>query len=1129
MRLVASKWVKRALAAFSLVAVLLVAGLAFRLMSGPISLGPLTSYVEQTLDETLEGLDVTVGDLVLRWSADDRDLQLRLINVVLASGKGSTVARVPEMEVALSAIGLTRGVVAPTRISLIGPSATIIRKNDGSFNVGVGGDDQEISQSDQEKPILEEIVDVFSEAPEPDRPATYLREFEISDAKLIFFDQPSQTYWRAPNALLGVRRQEGGIAGYVSAALDFGDAPWQIDVSGFLDPDGQFLDIEGQLEDVVLSKLQSVGDGFGGFKGINLPLSGSFELAMSADGELVSAAAELSARDGTIEPPLLNGDALTVSQAVAHVEYDASTGRVLIDRLDLTAEEGAMAAVGTVDLSFAKQGGLRASYFDVEISDIKLNLPNVFTENGKVDLLALRGRWTAVSDRLEIESALLRRGDSSFQVSGEVEQFGSRSPPIKLDGTFQKFDVDLFPSLWPIEVANGAHDWIVANLENGQLYDGKLRVDIPQGALDSPKLPDDALRFDFSYSGISVKYINGLPPVRNGKGKATLYGDSFELTMTGGATGGMKVSNGRVFITQLHRRPSLGDISVTLTGETKELLRILDLDPLGYPSEFGVDPQLVGGSTQLRLKVSLPLLRDLAFKDVGFDGRAQLTNLQIPNVLNDVGIDGGDAEIVVTNTYLDAIGALNIGTVEANVSWREEFEAVALPTEIKVAAKLDGADAKTFGADLSRYLMSDADVQLTLRGQGQDIDSAMLEADFTGATLDIQEMGWTKPAGKAATGQISVSSVPSGGWDFKTIRFDAEDATLRGHVTIADAGFVKRADFEEFKLGTETDAVIKFENSPTATDLSVKGEALNISGLIDRILNNSAPDNAEAASPKALDVALGLDTLTLANDVVLKDVKGQLHDTGGRIAQADFEGTFVDGGVVFAAIDPISDVERRMRLTASDAGKLLRGVNFTDQLMEGQLDLFAKLTELADGTSGDVAPEDDLQLITNGELSMKHFRVVNAPILAQLLMAGSPQGAQDLLNRDGIGFDRFFVPFQIRNGRISFDRSQALGPAIGITVGGAIDQNQDTLDLTGTIVPSYSINSAIGYVPVVGQLLVSREGEGLFAFTYNIQGPLEEPKIAVNPLSGLAPGFLRRIFQIGQEDTIVPKLKPTVQ
>ncbi len=53
----------------------------------------------------------------------------------------------------------------------------------------------------------------------------------------------------------------------------------------------------------------------------------------------------------------------------------------------------------------------------------------------------------------------------------------------------------------------------------------------------------------------------------------------------------------------------------------------------------------------------------------------------------------------------------------------------------------------------------------------------------------------------------------------------------------------------------------------------------------------------------------------------------------------------------------------------------------------------------------------------------------------------------------------------------------------------------------------------MGAVPVVGNLLVSRKGEGMFGLTYSAKGAFSSPKISVNPLSLAAPGILRRIFE----------------
>ena len=65
--------------------------------------------------------------------------------------------------------------------------------------------------------------------------------------------------------------------------------------------------------------------------------------------------------------------------------------------------------------------------------------------------------------------------------------------------------------------------------------------------------------------------------------------------------------------------------------------------------------------------------------------------------------------------------------------------------------------------------------------------------------------------------------------------------------------------------------------------------------------------------------------------------------------------------------------------------------------------------------------------------------------------------------------------------------------------------------MQGTLVPAYTLNSVLGNIPLLGNLLVGKEGEGIFAMTYGVDGPIGEPTVTVNPLSALAPGFLRSI------------------
>jgi len=59
----------------------------------------------------------------------------------------------------------------------------------------------------------------------------------------------------------------------------------------------------------------------------------------------------------------------------------------------------------------------------------------------------------------------------------------------------------------------------------------------------------------------------------------------------------------------------------------------------------------------------------------------------------------------------------------------------------------------------------------------------------------------------------------------------------------------------------------------------------------------------------------------------------------------------------------------------------------------------------------------------------------------------------------------------------------------------------------------------LGKLPLIGGLFSGGDGKGLFGVTYRIIGSTDAPEIQSNPLSALAPGFLRLLFE-GQKGTI---------
>jgi hypothetical protein len=200
---------------------------------------------------------------------------------------------------------------------------------------------------------------------------------------------------------------------------------------------------------------------------------------------------------------------------------------------------------------------------------------------------------------------------------------------------------------------------------------------------------------------------------------------------------------------------------------------------------------------------------------------------------------------------------------------------------------------------------------------------------------------------------------------------------------------------------------------------------------------------------------------------------------------------------------------RYLNVEANNAGSILKIFDYYDNLIGGRLSLRGEY----DG----MLPESKF----SGHARIDNFRVINAPILANLLNVASITGIVDeLLGGVGIGFKRLVAPFESRDNIIMVKDASVSGLSLGMTATGKINSILETVDLKGTIVPAYMLNTALTRIPIIGALLSGGEKYGgIFAANYTMTGNPKDPDISTNPLSVLAPGFLRQLFRIFDEPT----------
>ena len=125
------------------------------------------------------------------------------------------------------------------------------------------------------------------------------------------------------------------------------------------------------------------------------------------------------------------------------------------------------------------------------------------------------------------------------------------------------------------------------------------------------------------------------------------------------------------------------------------------------------------------------------------------------------------------------------------------------------------------------------------------------------------------------------------------------------------------------------------------------------------------------------------------------------------------------------------------------------------------------------------------------------------------------------LPRNNMFFSGLKVDFTRSAGRVVLHDGVVRGPVLGGTIDGHIDYGADNMDLRGTLIPLYGANNLLGQLPVVG-LFLGGEKEGLVGVTYEVVGKPGNPVLHVNPLSALAPGLLRKVFEFPANPTTLP-------
>jgi hypothetical protein len=1085
------------LAALGTAALFFLIGVVFRVFMGPVSLGPLNAELRSALREQLPGLQLRFDEAALEWSRDEGRINLVIFGTRVFDRNDRIIAQAPEAEIGLAATSFFEGRVVIKRIALVGVQLTLVHTRAGTLRLGI---DRDASQSD----ILKEIRDAIARSG-PGAPS--LDSFAVHRARLAFFDEGTGAFVVAPEAELQITQgksagSHASITAAVNAQLEISGKPAHLLATFEIPHAGDTLTGDFSVTSLDLRALAANAKSFAFLNSLALTtdVSGSFTL----DHGNTLRYADL----GIGASGVLNGfgTPLRVKSVRLVARYDGRMGRVLIDDCTVDGEHVQAHFDGMSQLSFDAAGTFASASFSLRVDKLAASVPDVLPQSVNVAHAVLHGSYVEPLHQLTIDQAFVSGGPFSAALAGRIMLAENRTPGIAIDGKLNALAVRDLLHYWPFNVGPGVRTWIQTNVSAGSIGPLMVHTNIAVGAMDQPALPENALAISFPVTAATLTYIHGLPPLTKVTGLAQLTGDTFRADVSSGAVGNLAMSGGHVLIPNLHMHGMIGDIRAHVEGALPDVLALADNKPLQYPSKFHINPAATKGAASLDLDVHVPMVRSVPVSSIVVSVKAAVSGLSLalgPHTK----ITNGTANFLVDNSSLHATGDLAFGTTNLNVDWTELFKPSAFSTHVSVRGTLDDAARTAFNLHTEQILSGPVGVVADLQGNHGSIQTARIDADLTPAKLSVDLVNIKKAAGLPASAQVSAQMDKSGNFRSADISLSGGTLSAKGSATFSTSGDLERLDLSSVRDGGLNDFALSMHDTPaTGLELVISGHSADGTALARKTSgSNGAPKPATPESNEPFRVSARLDRLVMRQDVDLAPFALDVSGAGQRPRTLALSTMLSKSASVTASITS-SDTGRKLTIASSDAGLLLKGLFGFTSLKSGQLNVTATMPPFNAGVQKGGAD-------ITGEADLRDCTLVNQALLTRLFSSGSLTGFVDLMRGQGIAIDALNVPFHVNGDVIDIHDARASGPSIGITTDGYVDRANDQIALQGAIAPMYGLNGVLGAIPLLGNVLVSRKGEGIFGITYSATGNAEEPQVSVNPLAMLAPGIFRRIFE----------------
>ncbi|MGX1107927.1 MULTISPECIES: YhdP family protein [Bradyrhizobium] len=1129
------RWIRR----IGLVLVVLVAMFAtcfgalwWRLGAGPINLDMATPWLAAAIEENIgHGNTVEVGGTQIERAGRVR-IAVRIRDIIVRDRDHAVVASAPKAEVRLSGTALLMGQLRAESLNLVDAELSVRITPDGNVTVSAGDTAKPLATGVASKreagmpptfprptpaapppPVASPPVAAEPSAP-PDSAQSgllagldwldslsmtgldgqNLNEIGLKNGNLVVDDQQRGNKWSFENISLSLRRPSGG-----GVALSFGEEgakPWSVRVLVGPQQNGvRSVDIKADKVSTrnILLALRTKDLTYTA----DLPLSGEMKGELGRDGLPTYFRGKINVGAGNIIDTDTPDYPMPVDSAEMSVEWDSGR-RVLLAPIKIISGANRITLLGHLeppnDNVTDWQAGLSGGTIVLAGAD-KNEPPLIFNR------INIGFRFDTDKKRVLLTQADISNGEIGVAGTGSIDYSGE--PRLQLGFAGTPMSAAALKRIWPIIIVPEVREWVLERIDRGTLQRIDVGVNSPVHNLSrkGPPIPDDGLSVNIVASGVTVRPVDQMPAVHDADLKARVTGRTATVTINQGIAdtpAGRKItlSDFTFEVPDMAPKPSPSKVKFRVDCPVPAAAEILASDRLSDLSGPPIDPNASKGNVTATINLGMPVKGELTKADTLYSVTADISGVAVDKLVMNQKLEANTLKVIASNAGFQVKGDVKINGQAASLDYRKPAEGDA---DVKLQATLDDASRARLGLDLGPAVSGAIPIKLSGKiGSGDSPTTKMgVEADLTQLKLDNILPGWVKAQGRA--GKATFNVVPKGqSTRFEDISIDGAGVSIKGALEVDQNGDLMNAYFPTYAPSEGDKTSLRADRGPDGViKVTMRGDVFDGRGFLKSAISGRDSDPKSKTRTTDFDVDVKLGAVAGFNGEALRSVDAKVSRRNG------FFKAFTLSGKVGRDTPVTVDMRGRQQgreviyLQTADAGAFLRFIDTYSKVVGGQLTL------AMEPPIPEPSPREGLINITG-------FSVKGETQLDRAV-AGGPVSTQN-----GIGFDALRAEFTRQSGQLSIRNGVVKGPTIGATIEGSIDYIGNQVRMNGTFIPMYGLNNMFGQIPFFGIFLGAGSNEGLIGVTYEVVGTPSAPVLRVNPISALAPGLTRKIFEFKQ-------------